>query len=107
MIGSNEKDMAVAANNLVKSQGGMTVVKNGKTLCSLSLQVAGIISTESFEKVSTSFLNLNSTLVESGCNFKKPHLIPLFLPFLALPAIRILYSGIVDVKNRSFIPPFN
>ena len=107
VIGLNDKDMAVAANNLVKSQGGMTVVKNGKTLCSLSLQVAGIISNESFEKVSMSFSNLNSTLVESGCNFKKPHLIPLFLPFLALPAIRILYSGMVDVKNRSFIPPFN
>ncbi len=107
VIGSNEKDMAIAANNLVKSQGGMTVVKNGKTLSSLSLQVAGIISTESFEKVSASFSNLNSTIVESGCKFKKPHLIPLFLPFLALPSIRILYSGIVDVKNRSFIPPFN
>ena len=107
VIGSNEKDMAVAANNLVKSQGGMTVVKNGKTLASLSLQVAGIISTESFEKVSSSFSNLNSTIIESGCKFKKPHLIPLFLPFLALPAIRILFRGIVDVKNRTLIPPFN
>ena len=82
-------------------------VKNGKTLSSLPLQVAGIISTESFEKVSRSFSNLNSTIVESGCKFKKPHLIPLFLPFLALPSVRILFSGIVDVKNRSFIPPFN
>jgi len=107
VIGLNEKDMAIAANNLVKSQGGMTVVKNGKTLSTLSLQIAGIISTESFEKVSTSFSNLNSTIVESGCIFKKPHLIPLFLPFLALPAIRILYNGMVDVKNRTFIPPFN
>ena len=107
VIGSNEKDMAIAANNLVKSQGGMTVVKNGKTLASLSLQVAGIISTESFEKVSSSFSNLNSTIIESGCKFKKPHLIPLFLPFLALPAIRILFRGIVDVKNRTLIPPFN
>ena len=42
--------------------------------------------------------------LDSGCKFKKPHLIPLFLPFLALPDIRILYSGIVDVKSRKFIP---
>jgi adenine deaminase len=104
VIGSNEKDMAIAANNLVKSQGGMIVIKNGKTLASLSLPVAGIISTESFEKVSSSFSNLNSTIVELGCKFKKPHLIPLFLPFLALPEIRILYNGLVDVKNRSFVP---
>lgn len=107
VIGSNDKDMTIAANNLVKSQGGMTVVKNGNTLSSLPLQMAGIISTDSFEKVHQNFADLNSTIVESGCKFKKPHLIPLFLPFLALPAIRILYSGIVDVKNRSFIPPFN
>ena len=107
VIGSNEKDMAVAANNLVKSQGGMTVVRDGKTLSSLPLAFAGIVSTDSFEKVSQKFSNLNSTIVESGCNFKKPHLIPLFLPFLALPSIRILYNGMVDVKNRSFVPPFN
>jgi len=107
VIGSNDKDMTIAANNLVKSQGGMTVVKNGNTLSSLPLQMAGIISTDSFEKVHQNFADLNSTIIESGCKFKKPHLIPLFLPFLALPAIRILYSGIVDVKNRSFIPPFN
>ena len=106
VIGSNDKDMTIAANNLVKSQGGMTVVKNGNTLSSLPLQMAGIISTNSFEKVHQNFVDLNSTIVELGCKFKKPHLIPLFLPFLALPAIRILYSGIVDVKNSSFIPPF-
>ena len=107
VIGSNEKDMTVAANNLVKTQGGMTVVSDGKTLATLPLQVAGIISIDPFEKVSQSFADLNSTLVESGCKFKKPHLIPLFLPFLALPSIRILYRGIVDVKNRCFIPTLN
>jgi len=107
VIGSNEKDMTVAANNLVKTQGGMIVVSDGKTLATLPLQMAGIISTDPFEKVSQSFADLNSTLVESGCKFKKPHLIPLFLPFLALPSIRILYRGIVDVKNRCFIPTLN
>jgi adenine deaminase len=104
IIGTNDEDMKTAANNLINSQGGMTVVKNGKTLSIFPLKVAGIISTESFEKVSENFEEINSTIVDSGCKFQKPHLIPLFLPFLALPAIRILFSGIVDVKNRSYIP---
>ena len=30
-------------------------------------------------------------------------IIPLFLPFLALPSIRILFSGLIDVKTRSFL----
>ena len=107
VIGSNEQDMVDAANNLLKTQGGMIVVTDGKTLASLPLQLAGIISKDSFEKVSKSFADLNSAITDAGCKFKKPHLIPLFLPFLALPAIRILYSGIVDIKKRSYLPPIN
>ena len=106
-IGSNEKDMAVACNKLSKNQGGMIVVKDGKTLASMPFQLAGIISLNSIESVSKQFLEINSSMIDSGCKFKKPHLIPVFLPFLALPDIRILYSGIVDVKKRVYVNPVN
>lgn len=106
VIGSSEKDMAYAANHLIKSQGGMVVVKEGKTMSFLPLQVGGIISSNSFDDVLERFVNLNSTLIENGCVFQRPHLIPLFLPFLALPSVRILYSGMIDVKKRSFIDVF-
>ena len=104
IIGSNDSDMATAANFLLKSQGGMVVVKSGKILSSLPLQFAGIISTDTFEKVSENFKKINEFIVDSGCKFSRPHLIPLFLPFLALPSARILSSGIIDVKKRSYIP---
>ena len=103
VIGSNEKDMAIAANNLLRTQGGMIVVYKGKILSSMPLQMAGIMSTDSFENTSKNFSDINNMLLDSGCKFKKPHLIPLFLPFLALPEIRILYQGIIDVKSRSFL----
>jgi adenine deaminase len=103
VIGSNEKDMADAANKLIKSQGGIIVVKDGETLASLPFQFAGIISTDPIDKVITNFTKINDVLLDSGCKFKKPHLIPIFLPFLALPDIRIMYSGIIDVKARKFI----
>ena len=106
-IGSSEKDMAIACNKLSKDQGGMIVVKDGKTLASIPFQLAGIISLNSIESVSKQFLEINSSIIDSGCKFKKPHLIPVFLPFLALPDIRILYSGIVDVKKRVYINPVN
>ena len=106
-IGSNEKDMTIACNKLSKNQGGMIVVKDGKTLASMPFQLAGIISLNSIESVSKQFLEINSSMIDSGCKFKKPHLVPVFLPFLALPDIRILYSGIVDVKKRVYINPVN
>ena len=103
VIGSNEKDMAIAANSLLRTQGGMVVVYKGKILSSMPLQMAGIMSTDSFEKTSKNFSDINNVLLDSGCKFKKPHLIPLFLPFLALPEIRILYQGLIDVKSRSYL----
>jgi adenine deaminase len=107
VIGSDDSDMAVASNHLIKNQGGLVVVKSGKILASLPLQFAGIVSTDSFEKVSSNFEKINNSIVDSGSKFSRPHLIPLFLPFLALPSVRILSGGIVDVKKRSYISPIN
>ncbi len=107
VIGSDDSDMALASNHIIKNQGGLVVVKSGKILASLPLQFAGIVSTDSFEKVSSNFEKINNTIVDLGCRFSRPHLIPLFLPFLALPSVRILSGGIVDVKKRSYIQPIN
>jgi adenine deaminase len=107
VIGSNDSDMAIAANILIKNQGGIVVVKSGKVIALLPLQFAGIISTDPFEKVSSNFEQINNSIVDSGCIFSRPHLIPLFLPFLALPSIRILSGGIVDVKRRTYIDPIH
>ncbi|MBM3904998.1 MAG: adenine deaminase [Thaumarchaeota archaeon] len=104
VIGSTEKDMTIAANHLIKSQGGLVVVKEGKIVSFLPLQVAGIISKNPFDDVLAKFTSLNQTLRDAGCKFPRPHLMPLFLPFLALPSVRILHSGIIDVKKRSVIP---
>ena len=107
VIGSDDSDMAIASNHIIKNQGGLVVVKSGKILASLPLQFAGIISTDSFEKVSSNFQKINNAVVDSGCKFTNPHLIPLFLPLLALPSVRILSGGIVDVKKRNYIQPIN
>jgi adenine deaminase len=96
--------MAFAANHLVRSQGGMVVVNDGKVLSFMPLDVAGIISSKRFEDALDRFAHLNHTLADRGCKFSRPHLVPLFLPFLALPSVRILHSGIIDVKKRSAIP---
>ncbi len=42
VIGSNDSDMAIASNHIIKNQGGLVVVKSGKILASLPLQFAGI-----------------------------------------------------------------
>lgn len=105
VIGTSDSDMALAANHLVANQGGMSVAKNGKILASLPLPIAGIISDDSFEKTLSGFEGINSCIADSGCVFSRPHLIPLFLPFLAIPSARILSGGVVDIKKRALISP--
>ena len=103
IIGSNEKDMAFAVNILNAIKGGVIVVKNEKILAKFALPFAGLISTLPFDEALLEYLEVNSKLADAGCKFKNPYLIPLFLPFLALPDIRILYTGIIDVKNRTYL----
>jgi adenine deaminase len=103
VIGSNEKDMAHVANKLTTSQGGMIAVRDGEILCKFDMPVAGLISRLQTDEAARNYSSIDSKIVEAGCKFKQPRLIPLFLPFLALPEIRILYSGVVDVKNRTFL----
>lgn len=103
VIGSNEKDMALVANELVKTQGGMVFAKDGKIMSQFEMPIAGLVSKLPLDEAAVRYSSIDEKLVEFGCKFKQPHLIPLFLPFLALPEVRILYSGVVDVKNRTYL----
>ena len=105
VIGSDDSDMTAAANCVIRNKGGMAVVDSGKVVASMPLQFAGIASTDPFEKVLANFEGINNSIIDAGCKFSKPFLIPLFLPFLALPSVRILSGGMVDVKARRYIKP--
>lgn len=105
VIGQDERDMALAANRLIRTQGGMVVVRDGRVAASLPLQVGGLASTRPFENVASDFEEVNAAVADAGCRFSMPFLITTFLSFLALPSIRILHSGMVDVRRREFVPP--
>ncbi len=103
VIGSDEREMALVANELLRTRGGMAASRGGKILARVAMPFAGLASRDSAEDVASGIREFDDRIVEAGCRFGQPHLIPLFLPFLALPEVRILYSGIVDVKNRKYL----
>ncbi|HJU13886.1 MAG TPA: adenine deaminase C-terminal domain-containing protein [Candidatus Nitrosotalea sp.] len=103
VIGSSEKEMSLVANELARIRGGMAVSKDGKIVARLKMPFAGLASKDSVEDAAAAFQGLDQSIVDAGCKFPQPHLIPLFLPFLALPEVRILYSGVVDVKARTYL----
>ena len=105
IVGSNESDMAYAANAVVATGGGMAVVRNRRRVAHIPLDFGGIVSSRlSFAKAAASLDGINVAMRKAGCRFLRPYLVPLFLPFLALPSVRLLHSGMVNVKSGSRTP---
>ena len=104
VIGMDDSSMALAANHLIQSRGGMAVASGGRIVAEMPFEIGGIISSGPFEKVLHEFKEVNQVIRDSGCVFQNPMLVPIFLPFLAIPSIRILHDGMVDVKKREFVP---
>lgn len=103
VVGANDVDMAAAANAV--SGGGLAAVRGGRVLARLRLQAGGIMSTGSFESAARGLDAFEEAAREMGCPHPHPHVPIIFLPFLALPQVRILHSGVIDVRRRERIGP--
>ncbi|MEM0313308.1 MAG: adenine deaminase C-terminal domain-containing protein, partial [Candidatus Bathyarchaeia archaeon] len=106
VIGYNDVDMASAANITMKSGGGITIVDNGHLLEALPLPIAGVISVENLDAVASKLKRINKLLKMMGSPLIKPLNTVFFITFVSLPEIRFTDRGIVDVKNRRYIPLF-
>ena len=104
VIGASQDDMAMAANIAARKGGGIAMVQNKKCTIEIPLEFGGILSRANFANVAKSLEKLDSTMQRSGCRFAHGHLIPLFLPFLALPSIRLIHNGLIDIKSEKMIP---
>lgn len=108
VIGDNDKDMALAVQELVRTQGGYTLVENGKVFRTLPLPVMGLISDAGYEKVEAALADMIPKAHEMG-------IMPGFDPFVTLsfmalpviPEIRVTPRGIYLVKeDRMLKTPF-
>ena len=75
-----------------------------RILALMPLGFAGIASAAPFDEAAAQLEAVNSAISDAGCPLARPHLVPLFLPFLALPAVRLLHAGMVDVRSRTLLP---
>jgi len=106
VIGSNEKDMAIAANHLIKMQGGIVIVKEGTVIYELPMELFGIMSLASIEDISRKMRELETKLKEIGADFQKPFLNIQTIPFTGLPFLRITDKGLADIKRKKLVPLF-
>lgn len=97
VIGTNDDDMYTAAVELVKSQGGKVVVKNGKILAKLELPIAGLISDKPAADVISQVAVLNNAVKQINCKIKDPFMSMAFLSLAVIPELKITDKGLIDV----------
>ena len=104
VLGARDDDMALAVNELIRSQGGIIVVDGGRVLAHLPLPYAGVCSLRPIRETAKILDKIISILKASGSPFENPLIAILFLTFVTLPALKISDRGLVDVRNRKFVP---
>ncbi|MDC3418367.1 adenine deaminase [Aquibacillus salsiterrae] len=103
VMGTNETDMAFAANKLVETGGGMIVVKDGDVLGFVRMPIAGLMSDQPLEKVVKEVKRLDERWNELGCTMNAPFMTFSLIALTVIPDIRISNRGIVDVVEFKLI----
>ena len=107
IIGTNDEDMLLAQKELVKSQGGKVVIKNGEVLAKLPLPIAGLMSDKDINYVTEQSEALNKAAKEIGCVVDDPFMTMGFLSLPVIPELKITDKGIFSTKGFDFIDIFD
>lgn len=103
VIGTNDEDMALAANTLIKSGGGMCAVQNGKVLGCVELPLGGLMGLLTAEEMSAKVETLDKAWKEIGCNIVSPFMTMALIPLACLPELRLTNRGLVDCTTFNFV----
>lgn len=105
VIGENDRDLCLAANEIANMGGGHIAVNNGQVLARLELPLCGLLSDQPLEKVIEKQEMLYKVIKEMGCDFTDPLSTLAFLG--ACPEIgtlRISDKGVVNVPKLKLEP---
>jgi adenine deaminase len=105
-IGTNDKDITSAINEIVRMKGGLAVSRGDK-ISSLSLQVAGIMSYEPVRDVASVYEELSNTVKSFGCLMSAPFMTLSFMALLVIPELKLSDRGLFDSNNFRPIPLFH
>lgn len=104
VIGTNARDMYVAAQELVRVQGGYTLVHEGEVIGTVPLNICGLMSSTAPEQLIESLQEISAQAHAQGV---KKGIDPFIsLSFMALPVIpklRITDMGLFDVEKFTFV----
>lgn len=102
VVGTNDEDMALAANTLRECGGGMCAVADGKVLGVVPLPIAGLMNALPVEEMSATVEKLEESWKEMGCTMPSPFMTMALIPLACLPELRLTNRGLVDCTKFCF-----
>ena len=106
VAGTNDEDMALAANTLIECGGGMCAVADGKVLALVPLPIAGLMSDHPVEEVADMVDELDAAWKKMGCVINSPYMTMAIIPLACLPELRLTNRGLVDCRSFQFTDLF-
>lgn len=101
VIGDNDNDMAIAVNELIRTQGGYTVVENGSVYDTLALPIMGLMSDVGFNKVNEKLQRMIKKAHNMGVSEEVDPFITLsFLALPVIPELRITPRGLCKMTAK-------
>jgi adenine deaminase len=107
VVGTNRRDMAIAANRLQEVGGGFVVISNGRELALVELPIAGLMSEERAEVVAEKSEKLVEAMRACGCRLNNAVMQHMFLALPVIPQLRISDLGLVDVTKFELVSLFD
>lgn len=104
VVGTDDEDMARAANTLAQCGGGQVVVSRGEVVGMVNLPIGGLMSNEPADIVAQKAGTVLSGFQACGCRLNNPNMQLSLLGLVVIPSLRISDRGLVDVNQFTFIP---
>jgi len=105
IAGTNDADMAIAANAVCENEGGLAIAVDGVILSSLPLPLGGLMSELDAASVEEVLLHMKSQARSLGVpEGIDPFMTLAFTALPVIPKLRILTKGLVDVETQSYVP---
>jgi adenine deaminase len=104
VVGTDETDMAQAANELARAGGGQVVVLEGQVVGRVDLQIAGLMSLARADAVARQAASVLDGFRACGCRLNNPNMQLSLLALVVIPELRISDKGLVDVTRFAFVP---
>jgi adenine deaminase len=102
VVGASERDMAAAANQIVRMRGGFVAVRNGEVVASFPTPLNGLVSDLSVADTRHAIDKLIAAWREMGCRLKTPQINLEFVTLVTIPRLRISTKGLVMIEGDSY-----